>query len=127
MNGTEPRNIAFNGISGASPLNDVEVQPHRWRNEGLRLFLRSGCWRRKTRLCPSSFKMGGKTNGPCPINKTRMESDYAKSVVCGENKIIVNKNEMDWISRDGNALTGSAGLAATAPFYAGDPGLESKR
>ena len=39
----------------------------------------------------------------------------------------INKNEMDWISKDGNNLTGHVGPVTMAPFYPGETGLESNR
>jgi hypothetical protein len=37
------------------------------------------------------------------------------------------KNEMDWISLDGNDMNGFIGPVAMPPFYPGVCGLESKR
>jgi len=44
-----------------------------------------------------------------------------------ENLKAIIKKEMDWVSQDGNQMTGLTGPVAMAPLYCGATGLESKR
>ena len=44
-----------------------------------------------------------------------------------ENLKAIIKNKMDWISQDGNQMTGSIGPVAMAPNCRWPTGLESKR
>jgi hypothetical protein len=39
----------------------------------------------------------------------------------------INKNEMDWIPKDGNNMTGHVGPVTMATFYPGESGSELKR